>query len=150
MAPKSTGCGAIILSTHYTTKSPLLEQLGDELKILLVQRGHQAKRFPGKWTPPTGTLEEGETVVNTLIRELDEELGMTFTPDQKSLHTQMRGPLLMHYHLGMWGLHNGDISLKTSPTGVIENIGFGWFSLKEALSLSRGFVYERALQKLIL
>ena len=45
-------------------------------KFLIVQRGVHEIAFPGKWALPGGKLERGETVLDTLKREVLEEVGL--------------------------------------------------------------------------
>ena len=54
--------------------------------VLACQRKHDA-RYPLKWEFPGGKLEDGETGVQAVIRELQEELQITATVDRE-LHRQ--------------------------------------------------------------
>ncbi len=46
-------------------------------EILLAQRGLNKKRDPGKWGPAVaGTVEEGETYEDNIIKEAEEEIGL--------------------------------------------------------------------------
>ncbi len=47
----------------------------DEYEVLVVQRGPDTDH-PMKWEFPGGKIEEGETVADSIIREIDEELAM--------------------------------------------------------------------------
>jgi 8-oxo-dGTP diphosphatase len=49
----------------------------DKGKVLLCQRHHLSKRFPLKWEFPGGKVEKGEDPEAAIIRELNEELGIS-------------------------------------------------------------------------
>jgi len=44
--------------------------------ILFIKRSMNKKTLPGAWSFPSGTVEEGEHVHNTTVREAMEELGI--------------------------------------------------------------------------
>lgn len=46
-------------------------------KYLLAKRGPKAKNERGKWEFPGGSIEFGDTMKDTIIREMKEELGVT-------------------------------------------------------------------------
>ncbi|MCT2592652.1 NUDIX domain-containing protein [Streptomyces sp. N2-109] len=50
-------------------------------RVLLLQRGEQAKFARGKWDLPVGKSEPGEAVTGTAVRELWEETGLTVRPE---------------------------------------------------------------------
>ncbi len=50
-------------------------EVDGEYQVLLAQRP-EGKAYAGYWEFPGGKIEAGETVVEALIREIDEELGM--------------------------------------------------------------------------
>ena len=58
---KEKSCGALV----YRTKN-------DEIELLLLKH-----RFGGHWSFPKGHVEEGETEVETALREVHEETGLT-------------------------------------------------------------------------
>lgn len=60
------GIGAVIISS--------------EGKILLAKRGQTAKNERGKWEFPGGTVEFGDTMKDTIIREMKEELNIEIEP----------------------------------------------------------------------
>lgn len=52
-------------------------------EVLLAQRALLKKHAPGKWGPAAaGTVEEGETYETNVIKETEEEIGLTLTIDQ--------------------------------------------------------------------
>jgi 8-oxo-dGTP diphosphatase len=46
----------------------------DRERVLLVQRGHEPAK--GKWSLPGGILELGESLVQGVVREVEEESGL--------------------------------------------------------------------------
>lgn len=54
--------------------------INDEGKIFLAKRGKKAKNERGRWEFPGGTIEFGDTLRNTVIREMKEELGIEIEP----------------------------------------------------------------------
>jgi mutator protein MutT len=60
------GIGAIIVNS--------------EGKMLLAKRGRKAKNEKGKWEFPGGSVEFGDTMKETIIREMKEELGIEIEP----------------------------------------------------------------------
>lgn len=50
--------------------------------ILLAQRAFTKKNDPGKWGPSvSGTIEEGESYDDNIIKEISEEIGLNLTID---------------------------------------------------------------------
>jgi len=49
-------------------------------EILFVKRAMSKRTLPGAWSPPSGTVEIGEDINKTAIREAKEELGILVTP----------------------------------------------------------------------
>lgn len=47
-----------------------------EEKIILTKRASSVKNFPNYWEFPGGKVENGETLIQALIRELQEELNI--------------------------------------------------------------------------
>ncbi len=45
-------------------------------EILFIKRSMKKKTLPGAWSFPSGTVEEGESVLETTKREVNEELGV--------------------------------------------------------------------------
>jgi 8-oxo-dGTP pyrophosphatase MutT (NUDIX family) len=51
------------------------------LELLLVQRNPEARFMGGAWVFPGGAVNEGETEVETAVREAEEEAGIGLDPD---------------------------------------------------------------------
>jgi 8-oxo-dGTP diphosphatase len=54
--------------------------LKNENKILFVKRSLKKKSLPGLWSFPSGTVEQGEEIYQTIIREAKEELDVEVQP----------------------------------------------------------------------
>ena len=54
----------------------------DDGRILLIQRPSDAARQPSLWDLPGGKMDDGETLRDTLEREVREETGLTVTVGQ--------------------------------------------------------------------
>ena len=51
-------------------------------RILFIQRSMKKSTLPGAWSFPSGTVEEGEDVLLTAVRESMEELGVDVLPER--------------------------------------------------------------------
>lgn len=76
-----------------------------EKKLLLLQRSSHKEISPETWAVPGGKLEKRETPLQGLIREIEEELQLSPSPDvlkhKKSLY--VRHPLVEYrLHLFQW------------------------------------------------
>jgi len=49
--------------------------------VLLTRRAKHMRTFPGIWVPPGGHIEEGETLTEAGLRELQEETGLNVTDE---------------------------------------------------------------------
>ena len=45
-------------------------------KFLIIKRSNKEVAFPGKWAFPGGKAERGENIMQTLTREIEEEVGL--------------------------------------------------------------------------
>ena len=121
---------------HHEVVAALMVQGG---KILLGLRSAERKYLPSVWDVFGGHLEPGEEHHQTLIRELQEELGITPT-QWKYLETlTLSHPGTGNPSSEEWTCH---LYLVIAWTGVPtnrqpeEHSGIGWFSLEEASRLS--------------
>lgn len=103
-------------------------------RILLGQRSGTRAFYPGVWDVFGGHVEPGEGQPQTLVRELQEELGITPT-EWKYLETislpagEGADPLTVHLYLvSAW---NGTPANRQPE----EHSAIGWFALAEAVYL---------------
>jgi 8-oxo-dGTP diphosphatase len=78
-------------------------------KILIAQRKKDSWMEPNKWEFPGGKVEQNETYEECLIREIQEELGITITIDRlfmKTTHIYMKNheefPVTLMVFLADW------------------------------------------------
>ena len=58
-------------------------------EILFIQRSFNKKTLPGAWSFPSGTVEEGENINKTALREAYEELGVEINFDKIIAETEL-------------------------------------------------------------
>lgn len=98
---------------------------GDEILLAMKKRGFGE----GRWNGVGGKVEEGETVEQAMIRETQEEIGVTPTTFEKVADIRFdeffKGePTLMHVHIYTSTAWEGD------PVES-EEMAPRWFSLKD-------------------
>ena len=86
-------------------------------RVVLLQRGENAKFGQGLWDLPVGKAEPGEPVTGAAVRELREETGLAVEPDSLRL---------AHVIHGAWGVEspNGFLTVVLAThewTGEPEN-----------------------------
>lgn len=137
------GCGGAILSTHCLNpeEHPWFRQVGfDQSRplVFLTQRGMTAPIFPGYWAMPAGLREEDETPEQAAAREVKEEVGIDFHPEQL-LFEGMWENRKLSYFLGGW---NAPARLAIQESEVS---GYGWFSFTDALNLPLAVRYREVI-----
>jgi 8-oxo-dGTP pyrophosphatase MutT (NUDIX family) len=60
-------------------------------RVLLLRRGPKAKFGQGQWDLPVGKNDPGETVLETAVRELEEETGLLVQPQSLRLAQVVHG-----------------------------------------------------------
>jgi 8-oxo-dGTP pyrophosphatase MutT (NUDIX family) len=102
-------------------------------KILLLQRSTD-KSQPHTWGIPGGKMEEGESPLECVVRELYEETKLLLSKDQLS----SLGPVFMRLPTHQFVFHLFRFQFKNLPPLVIlnqENEAFKWITLKDAYLL---------------
>lgn len=106
----------------------VLGALVDEGRVLLVHRSRDKRAHPNVWDLPGGCVEDGESELGALARELHEELGVDIATDAVShLYRLIAGPADEPALVSAWMVHNWQgTPLNYAPE---EHIGIGWFEL---------------------
>jgi dihydroneopterin triphosphate diphosphatase len=121
--------------------SVLVVIYNDQQQILLLERADK----PGFWQSVTGSLETGETLVQTALREVAEETGiLTDTTsindwqqsNEYEIYPHWRhryAPDVTHNTEHVFSLCvSADTSIKLSPQ---EHLQYGWFSRQQAIKM---------------
>lgn len=124
------------------------------LDVLLLERADR----PGFWQSITGSMEQGEELIDTALREVREESGIQAESWQLSdwkasnefeIFKHWRGryaPGVTHNLEHVFSLQLEDrVPVKIS---VREHSGFGWFSIEESIEKVFSWTNADALKKL--
>ena len=109
-------------------------------EILLGKRAKDRTSYPNVWDTIGGHCENGETLTQTLIRELQEEIGVT--PIQfEHISTLFDSNNDHTYHVFVVTDWKGEPERLQSD----EHSTIGWFSINEALKLELALAVYRDL-----
>lgn len=113
-------------------------------KILLTKRSSTKKLFPDYWCCPAGVFEDSDdSLEQTCIREVKEEVGLDFKPYAKLnfYETILEKSIgVSHMYLGEW---SGDVACNES-----EVSDFGWFTYDDAMKLDLAFKFRDVIMDL--
>lgn len=116
-----------------------------EGKFFLAKRGEGAQNERGKWEFPGGSMEFGETMAQTVKREVKEEYGITIKPLKPMLPIDHIIPHEKQHWIAI-----GYLSKLVSGTPKIlepdKCVKIGWFSLKEIKKLPLSIAAKVALK----
>jgi len=102
-------------------------------QILLARRVFTKKKDPGMWGPAVaGTLEKGESYESNIIKEAQEELGLTNVSFKKFIKQKIRIP---HNHFTQWFLLIIDRDINDFKIKEDEVAEIKWFSKQELWDL---------------
>ncbi len=95
---KCSQCGLI---NYQNPKILVVAMVTCGLKLLLSRRAH--KPSAGLWTPPSGFMEENETLEQATARETWEEAGVRLDPERLLLHTIVNLPSISQVYVTFRG-----------------------------------------------
>lgn len=99
--------------------------------ILLAQRSFKKKHDPGKWGPAAaGTVDEGESYEENIIKEAEEELGLTGVRIAKGPKVRITGE---HNYFAQWFTAVVDKSATDFKFQELEIEQIKWFKRDELL-----------------
>jgi len=124
----------------------------DDHRVLLLHRKPERGNF---WQPITGSIEDGETPIETARREIVEETGQRGEPDPLDLHQSfmIESQYLAARHSGPIIASEIGFVAQLPSTAAIqmdaeEHDAFGWFSFSEAYEKIRWSDDREALERL--
>lgn len=104
----------------------VLSFLFAEGRLLLMQRG--VPPYVGRWAPPGGFVEAGESPEAAAIRETGEEVGVLLHPDQLLPHAIVSLPRMNQLYVCFLGILD---RLVMPRAALPEALDARWFSLEE-------------------
>ena len=117
-------------------------------RMLLIRRGTEPYR--GKWAPPGGFVEPGESLEAAAVREIEEEAGIRLERNQLLPHGILSLPHLRQVYVSYLAIL--DVELPLRPC-LPESLDARWFSAAQfpsadmwepGIGCDVGSVYERA------
>jgi len=98
---------------------------------LLAKRAYTKSHHPGKWGPAVaGTVDEGETYLDNIIKEAEEELGLSGIIFKEGPKTKTTGE---YNHFTQWYTLEIDKEISGFRIEKDEVAEIKWFSRKELL-----------------
>lgn len=116
-------------------------------KLFLAQRGKQAKNERGKWEVPGGGVEFGETMEETIVREMMEEFGIEIEViDKLGFYNHILPKEKQH-----WLATSFVCRIKRGVPKIIEpekTTKIGWFTLEAAEKLPASILLKGDIEAL--
>jgi len=101
-------------------------------RFLVIERGGDSKHFQGWWEYPGGKIDPGESPHTAVIRETQEEVGLSATPDTTEPVWWVRVPSgEVEYAFFIWQSPDAEPPVKLSA----EHTAFRWVTPTEAWKL---------------
>lgn len=124
--------------------------LNKEGKLFMAKRGKKARNEPGTWEFPGGSMEFGETMAQTVKREIKEEFGITIKPLKPLLPVNHIIPKEKQHWVAIPYISK----LESGVPKILEHekcAEIGWFSIREIdklkLSIAAKIAYKDIKEK---
>ena len=108
--------------------------LNSKKEMLITKRAPTKKAEPLKWELPGGSIIAGETSQQGILREIKEEIGLTFTPQDATFLTTIKRDVVTQDFKDIW-LFKKDIDLNELEFADGEVIDAKWVTIDELLKL---------------
>ncbi|NTW53161.1 MAG: NUDIX hydrolase [Chlorobiaceae bacterium] len=114
---------------------------GNRRSVLLTRRS--VSPFMGLWCLPGGHIDDFEAIDDAVRREVFEETGLDFTPEQQLGWFEEIFPEHRFHAVALAFRGTGIGTLRPQPEEVSQ---IGWFALDEALEMRLAFNHTLVLQ----
>ncbi|RBO85240.1 NUDIX hydrolase [Nocardia puris] len=101
--------------------------LNDRREVLMYLRDDKTEiAYPNQWSLLGGMIEAGETPLETIVREIDEEIGVVLDPSEVD-HVCTRD-----LHFGVEHTFHARVSFEIEDVVLTEGQGLRWFTEQDA------------------
>lgn len=108
--------------------------INSKQEILMTKRAATKKAEPLKWEFTGGGLQSGETSLQGILREIKEEIGLTFLPEDATYLIEIRKDSVPSDFKDIW-LFKKDIKIEDIKFSDEEVIDVKWVSIEEFLKM---------------
>lgn len=113
-------------------------------KVLLVLRQHEP--FKGTWTLPGGHIDEGESDVKAVKREVKEETGLDFIPEYFGSYEESFDEMRYFAYVSIfYGKFRGVINKKKVDKNEIIDIA--WYRPDQLKDIKVGFEHRKIIEE---
>lgn len=132
------------MQQQHTAKAILLNERDE---VLLVRRSKGDNKRPGEWDIPGGAIDDGEDPRTAVIREIQEEVGITLSPDQ--VHIIYAETTV--YEESLYVVRIQYAARVDNATVVLsdEHDEYQWLSPEKALGTFPHHVYRKGLENML-
>ena len=117
-----------------TIKGIICIILNENNRFLLEQRDNNSRLFKWSWVFPGGSVEGNESTTQTVLREIDEEFGITLS-ESDIMKIGECGRYLDNGFNEIWFTKVSGIP----RLHIKESAGAGWYTLEDIKSMNLGY-----------